>query len=436
MAFGLAGLLPAHAAEPVPWGEIPNLWKKPVTPEDTTAPPDTAAREALTKPRPKSGLARLGPLEFFPRATVSALFDDNIEIQKTNQQSDVIWTLSPAVMMVGGNPGVELPRGITFEGLRMLPRQPYIGLDAEPAKMLLLDYAPSYQLFTDHDKYNALNHSALFTGIYSLSRLTLGADVDFRKTSDTVGDVGRRITSQELSARLTTKYDLSDRTCVQVNGEYRDMSYDDARLTGSRQWVNQNWINRQLSGKINAGLGLTLGYWDVDRFPSQTFEQLLLRGIYRFAEKMDVTLAVGGEYRQSGGGGSATLDPVVMLAGSYRPVDATSFTLEAHRQQHTSPTYGNQNYTLTGFSGGVRQRLGEKWHVSLNGGYDMVDYRATVSGVTASRSDDYFSVRVGVDYQFAERWTSGAYHVYRRNSSNTGYGYDNNQFGVQVSWRF
>jgi hypothetical protein len=91
---------------------------------------------------------------------------------------------------------------------------------------------------------------------------------------------------------------------------------------------------------------------------------------------------------------------------------------------------------MTGFSLGARQRVFERWSVGLTAGYDMAEYHATQFGISASRSDNYYSLRLGVDYQISERWSSGAFYSYRRNSSNVGYGYDNNQFGVQASWRF
>ena len=337
---------------------------------------------------------------------------------------------------MAGYPGLEIPLGTTFEGLRYLPRQPDIALSALPAKMLVFNYSPTFKLFAQHDNYNSLDQLAQFTGIYSFSRLILGLDQDYVKSLDTIADVGARTTSTYFTTRLTSMYGLNDRTSVGVNGQYRNTSYEDPRFTGSRQWENQDWINRQMSGKINAGLGLTLGYWDVDRSGSQTYEQALLRAIYRLAEKMDVTASVGGEWRQYSSGASGTLDPIFKIGATYRPRDATTITVEGHRFQQSSASSGSQNYTETGFGCGVRQRLFQKWFVNLGGSYWTVDYRAAQSGISASRSDTYYTARAGVDYQFTERWSVGAFYQHRSDSSNASFGFENNQVAIQGSWQF
>ena len=425
LAFGCLG--PSRAAEPV----------QPVTPADITAIDEMAAREMLLKPPPKSGMVRVAGFELFPRASSSLMYDDNINIQSgAAQQSDLIWSLSPGVTVSAGSPGVEIPLGITFEGLRSLPRRPDIGFSAQPARMLLFNYSPTFKLFDRHDNYNSIDQLAQFTGIYSFSRLILGLDQDYSKSLDTIADVGARTTSTYFTTRLTSMYEVNDRTSVEVNGQYRNTSYEDPRFTGSRQWENQNWINRQMSGKINAGLGLTLGYWDVDRSASQTYEQMVLRAIYLLAEKMDVTASVGGEWRQYASGASGTWDPIFKIGATYRPMDSTTITMEAHRFQQTSASSGSQNYTETGFSCGVRQRVFQKWFVSLGGSYWTVDYHAAQRGISVSRFDTYYSARVGLDYQFTERWTVGAFYLHRSDSSNASFGFENNQVAIQGSWQF
>ncbi len=434
LALGLTGSLSGWAQEDTTVQPIP---QQPVTPEGVVAPTDAASREALSKPPPKSGMIRWGAFEVFPRASAGVLYDDNVNIQQGPlQQSDLMWSVSPGAMVMAGTPGVDLPPAISFESLRMLPRQPYIGLDSEPAKMFLLDYAPTVKYFDRYHQYNSVDESARMTGIYSFSRLTLGLDQDYVKALDTIADVGTRTTSQYITTRLTSKYDLSDRTCVEVNGQYLNASYQDPLFFGSRQWENQDWLDRQIGGKVNAGLGLTLGYWDVDRNPSQTYEQVQARGIYHFAEKLDFTASAGGEWRQYSSGAPATLDPIFSLAGTYRPMDSTTITLEGHRLMESSALYGDFNYILTGFSAGVRQRFLDKWFVSLNASYDIAEYSAALGGISFSRTDDIYSVRLGLDYQFTEHWTSGVYYNRTSDTSNSAFNYTDNQIGLQASWRF
>lgn len=427
LGLGFGQVATASAAEPV----------QSVTPADVAAPTEMASRELLATPTPKLGMFRVAGFELLPRAWSSLVYDDNITLQpEATAQSDLIWSLSPGVTVLGGDAGVAIPLGTSFEGLRARPRQPDLAFSGQPAKMLLLNYAPTFKVYTDHDQYSAINESAQFTGIYSFSRLILGLDQDYVKSQDATFDVGALVTSQVFTTRLTSMYQVNDRMSVEVNGRYLNTSYEDPRYTGSRQWENQNWVNRQMTGKINAGLGLALGYWDVDRSGSQTYEQVVVRALYLFAGKMDLSATVGGEWRQFSSGVSATWYPIFRIGANYRPVDATTISVEAHQLQVVSASAGNQNYLDTGFSCSLRQRLFDKWFATVSGGYGLADYQATQPGVLALRSDTYYSARFGMDYQFSERWTVGAYYQHQGDASNVTYDYNDNQIGVKGSWQY
>jgi len=410
---------------------------EPVTPAESAAPDQLASRELLSQTPPKSGLMRLGGFELFPSAWSSLIYDDNITLQTgALEKRDVIWRLAPGVTVLGGNPGVEIPPGTTFAGLRSRPRQPDIAFTGQPAKMLLLNCVPTFRFYADNDQYNAIDQLAEFTGVYSFSRLILALDQDYVKAQETSFDVGAFITSQVFTTRLTTLYELNDRMSVEVNGRYRNTSYDDPRYTDSRQWENQNWLNRQLTGKINVGLGLTLGYWDVDLSGSQTYEQVELRAIYRFAEKMDLSAAFGGNWQQYSGGVPATWYPIFRIAASYRPVETTEFRVEAHQFQQVSASAFAQNYNTIGFSGSVRQRVVNKWFATAGGGYGIADYYATLPGLPPAQSDTYYSARVGVDYQFTERWNAGVFYQYQSNVSKVRNSFTDNQVGIRSAWQF
>ena len=62
-------------------------------------------------------------------------------------------------------------------------------------------------------------------------------------------------------------------------------------------------------------------------------------------------------------------------------MDATTINVEAHQFQVASASTGNQNYTDTGFSCILRQRLFDKWFATVGGGNGLADYQATQPGV-------------------------------------------------------
>jgi len=181
---------------------------------------------------------------------------------------------------------------------------------------------------------------------------------------------------------------------------------------------------------------LTFGYWDIDRSPSQTYEQILARGIYRFAEKLNFTASAGGEWRQYEGGAPDSLNPVFSLGGTYTPVDSTSVSLEGHEVQQTSVGYGNQNYTETGFSLSVRRRFIDRLSAALSASYYITDYAATDADSTANRKDNYYTLRLEVEMPFSERWVASLFYEYRGDSTDYGGDWENNRTGVKLAWRF
>ena len=229
---------------------------------------------------------------------------------------------------------------------------------------------------------------------------------------------------------------MSDRTSLEVNGEYLNTSYTSNNLFGSRQWVNQDWLNRKVFSQVTAGLGLDLEYWDIDRNPSQTSEEVLARAIYWAASKLELAASAGPEWRQYGGNAPATLEPVFNLAGNFYPRDSTTVSLEGHRSQEVSAAYGNADFILTGFSLALRQRLAARWTVAVSSGYDLAQYHATTAPASNTRSDDYFNARLGLDYGFSSRWQGGVFYQYRQDYSSLAIGFHDNRTGVRVSWRF
>src|SRR6185436_6258305 len=84
--------------------------------------------------QPVDNILRYGPWDVLPRVRGSAIFDDNIRIQSTGKESDLIWILSPGVTLGAGDYR-------TREG-----------------SSALIDYAPSFNIFTRHSHNNSIDH--------------------------------------------------------------------------------------------------------------------------------------------------------------------------------------------------------------------------------------------------------------------------------------
>ena len=90
--------------------------------------------------------------------------------------------------------------------------------------------------------------------------------------------------------------------------------------------------------------------------PDQTYQQLLVRGLYVVSGKLELRGTAGIEFRQYASGQTGTVEPVFTLSATYQPRISTSFTLEAYRREEPSFA-GDYNYISLGFAAGVRQKL-------------------------------------------------------------------------------
>lgn len=405
-----------------------------LTPKDVVLPPEEASQEALNQAVGNASL-RMGGLDVFPRASATAMYDDNLLISHDKALSDLVLTLTPGLTLVAGDVSTYLPGPVTLDQVRWLLSYSPEEDSNKPQRFVGVDYTPALNYFADHDHFNNVDHTAALSMGYAFSRLSLGLDQDFTRLAEKDSDVGDRITLSTYETRLRSRYDINERTSVEVNGRYFQNGYQDSRFHPYQEVRNEDWLNRQVGTWLKLSVGAAFGFVYPEISPSQTYQQALLRGLYLVTGKLELRPSVGVEFREYGARGSDTVDPVFSLAAVYRPLETTTVTLEAHRRDQPSVD-GNYNYQTLGFSTGIRQRVMERFYPGLTLGYDNADYVVLKPGVDP-RSNNFFSARVSLDYQPNPHWTAGLFYVYRRVDANISqYTYANNMVGAQISWQF
>ena len=406
-----------------------------LTPSDVVMPPERASQEAVDLSASR-GTLRLFGLDVFPHAAVTSMYDDNLFISHTNPVSDVEWTIAPGFTIVKGDVSTYLPGSVTLAQVRDLLDYSLVEDNARPQRFVGIDYTPAVNIFTEHGVNNNADQFAGFSAGYAFSRLAVGLDQDYSHVAEKNNEVGTRLTHDLYETRLRTRYELTDRTRIEVNGKYSLLDYPDPRYQGFQEVRNEDWFNRQVGAKVNAGIGAAFGFVFPEVQEDQTYEQVMVRGIYRISGKLDLRMTAGGEYRQYGNERDNTLSPVFSLAGIYQMSEKTVFTLDGHRMDYPSP-FGDYNYVTLGVYGGVRQELVRGWSVSLSGGYDSIDYVYLLSGPSTSRTDGYFSLRASVEYEMNQHLRASLFYIRRQNDSTVDpYSYGNNMVGLQVAWRY
>jgi hypothetical protein len=408
----------------------------PALAQEVIVPSDTAARETLRLSSAESTL-RLGGLDLFPHAASQVQYDDNILISHTDALKDVIWTVSPGLTLAGGGVGAYLPGSVTVEQLRNLLYYSLVEDVTRPGRFFAVDYTPSFIFYTDHTQYDNIGQSVKLSGGYSFSRLALGLDFDYDRAQVKNAGVGTLIGESLYDARFRSRYDLTDRTSLEVNGRYYRLDYDDPLYQGYQEVSNENWLNRTFADRLSLGVGLVVGRDLPQQSSDQTFERALARAVYRLSGKLYFSSALGVEFRQYDSGESGTLHPVLGITGTYQLREGTTVSLEGHGLQEPSP-YGGYNETRWGVGAGVRQRLFSRLYAEASAGYDNIQYNfnGTQGQSPSSRSDNYFYGKLTFEYEFNRHVVGSLFYTYYRdNSSYVAYSYDDIVVGLKVMWR-
>ncbi len=393
----------------------------------------------LTEPRP--ALVTFGPVDIHTRASASFIYDDNISLHEQKQKTGGIATQRQEEPLGDDfvftfSPGITVAKPTTLQDSRTA---------------FSADYSPSFIFFLKNDEENSIDHAAKAEAGYAFTKLTLGLAQNFSSTAGGVVDVGTRVSQKNYQTSGNARYEMSEKTFLQLDGTFRLTDYE--TLTDSDEWSVTPTANYQISPKVTLGLGVTYGQLSVSdqtthvvtnatrtntvvtvKDSSQSYVGPTLRATYKTTEKTDISLSVGLEYRMYADD-SSELSPVFSLAGSYRPFDGTSFTIEGHRREQSSAVVNGANYITTGGSISVRQRLRDRLFGTFTASYDNSDYQPVQGNVSVTRQDDYFLLRYGVEVILGRSWTIGLFHQYREDvSTDKSFSFSNNQVGIQAAW--
>ncbi len=360
--------------------------------------------------------------------SIRGVYDDNINLDRTNQISDFYTSIEPSITLGFGD------------------------IDQRTENYLRLDYIPAFFIFANHDENNSIQHVFRLEGQYRFSRLTLnfsqmiqimdGVDIQGQDSGGGLDqqvnlDVAGRTRFNVYTSHLNAAYYLTGKTFLSSGVDFTANDYKS--LISSEEFSANIFLNYNYSSKLVVGLGGTFGYQQVDDpKPDQNFQQINLRVSYQATGKLDFAASVGVEFRHFDGGlVGEHVSPVYEIAANYTPFDGTKITLSANRRNEASAVLAAQDYAVTNITLGIQQRLFQRIFLSVNGGYEKSDYFSTIINGGGRREDDYFFVQPSIAVSLTRFWTIGAYYLHRENSSsfNT-FDFTNNQVGVRSTFEF
>jgi hypothetical protein len=367
-----------------------------------------------------------------PFGRFRVIADDNLFISNTNPESDVSYTISPGIALGWGDYEAEVRQLGEFERYF----EP-LSLESEdnPQSFVFAKYLASASFFTDHSGEDALDHDALIAGRWEATKLRLGLRLRFQTLSGTDIDVGDRVKRKVYTGSVTSSYEISEKTSLEVN--LYGTSNDYETQIDTSEWIVEDFLNYQILPKTKIALGTRFGLTEISGGSSQTFEQLVGRVSYYASSKLALSLDGGVEWRQFDNGGDDEFFTVFNFAATYAPFDGTSISASAFRRNSASVSLINEDILQTGVSARVRQRFFHRFYFNVDGGYQNSEYQSNFTGATDGRKDDTVYVKPSLSFDVTKFLSAETSYQYQKNeSSNKETSFTENLVSFQINLQF
>ncbi len=377
----------------------------------TAAAPGSAGTQVFSNVEPGaaadlSGVTpyRWGPVDVSPRIHYQYLYGDSIQVRPGEPKNSSVQTIAP---------------GVTF------------GLGTH----WMLDYAPSWTLYSNRAFSNRVNHVATLIGSTEYEDWALRFSELFSSTSYPLVETGGQTSQRTWDTAFNATHSVGARMLLDLGFSLNARFPEN--LPTSREWATTDWLHYRIAPDWDAAVGIGLGYVDVSPGPNMTYEQPQVRIAWQATEKIGFDLAGGMEIRQFNSSGRGDLkSPIMTATFHYQPVEATSLSIQAGRRVTTS-YFAGQVTESTYVNASVRQRLLQVLFLTANYAHQKASYVAAAADVIAGRDDSYDSVGLRLSTVVLRRAAIAALYRYSRNSSNlTGYGFSSHQVGFEIGYRF
>ena len=357
--------------------------------------------------------------------TLEAYHDDNpFLIRPGQEEEDFTWEL--------------LPR-ITYESSRP---------EAGKQHFLALGYDPEilrYQTFHILDAFNHRGFGEYRFKSAKVESVIAHRSAEFSESSgefedalidEASADLGRRRRGDRHISTLATDFQVSKKSRLEVKALRLARNFDLPTIADSEEWEGAGFLMHSVAPKTELGMGVRIGQVAIDRAPDQLYEAVLGRAVWQVSPKLSFDLAAGVDFRRFEGPLAAgNRDTPIFEAGLiWHPLKQTQVSLKGFRDVRYSVT--GHSVIRTGIRAGFRQRLGDRANYSFGGMINSRDYQPTTISGLVGREDEFLSLIHRIDYKLGDRGEIGVFHEYRRDESNTVFGFERGLTGVRASYGF
>jgi hypothetical protein len=376
---------------------------------------------------PVQGLLRWGSLHVRTRASYQFLYSTGVHAAPGQSADTFTHTLSP---------GVTLDLG------------PHVSVD----------YSPSFRFFSQRDFHNTVDQFVTLTAGAGYGDWTFGVSQSFSRSDEPLVQTSGQTDTENYLTGVNASYRFNDKISLETSASVDLMAVGSnpalvdrthspggrpitntppALLTDSQNYSATEWLNYTFDEKLNAGVGVTVGYSEQNVGFRSLDEQYLGRFTWTPGNKLNVSLNGGIEDQQFLNSGAPDIvNPIFSVSAGYHLFEQTSFSLFASRA--VSASLFQSQITETAQVGlGFQQRLLGAVELSLGFAYGTSDYKTTAGTLATVRSDETTSYSVALGVPFLKHGSFGTFYEYTKNSSSAGgFGFGSSQAGATVSWAY
>lgn len=369
--------------------------------ETQPATPLSSIASAFTPGLP---LFKWGLVDVRPHLLYSLSYGNGIQFQRGQPANTAIQSMSP---------GVLLDIGVHW----------------------ILDYTPTWTLYSNPAFKDTLDHRAMLSGGASYGEWTFRLSQSYALESPVLVQTAEQTRQKSYGTSLSASGPIGIRTTLELGANLGISAPEN--FTTVRDWSGSGWLHYQFSPRLDAAIGGTLGYTDVSVGVDMNYAQPEAKFVWKATDKVSLVAQGGAEIRQFRSGGRGDLvSPIYSATLQYQPGETTTLTLGASRGVSAS-YFADQVTRNVGWNAGLSQRLLEKLYLSAGFGQQTSTYISTQRGVSVSRDDKGYSFNVRLSTTFLSQGTVAVFYQRSHNDSNDlGYGFASHQTGLEVGYRW
>jgi hypothetical protein len=362
---------------------------------------------------PALPLAKWGPVAARPHFLYRYLHANGLlNPQQREDDSSAIHTISPGVLF-------ELGRAATF------------------------DYTYSRTSYSNPFFKSEEEHDTRVTGVFRRQKWSLAGSGRYTSSAPILVETARQTPQEAFVTDVDFVVHVGDRIVLTTGATSTSRKVNQIPL--DPQWTTTNWdswivtqyLDYQISPRFEIGLGYSAGYDAVKPGADMTHTQPQGRLSWRATDKIAVSLTAGIEQRTFKGGRGSTLEnPVYQATLQYAPLRTTKLIASGNRSFSAS-YFANWATRSLVWSGGIEQRLLKRFYLNAAYGEHETSYVLTSLAAYLNRTDKTKTVTARLTTAFIQRGSISLIYQNGRNTSTTpGYSFDNDQVGVETTYRF